>query len=97
MDENTKQRLEGYLELLEQISEKTQNEQATVVLLQEIAKDQRMERMIEEREARNNEPATAKQKKFMDNLGIRYQKNVTKREASMLIEEELGRNGNSPW
>lgn len=94
MDENTKQRLESYLELLEQISEKTQNEQATVALLQEIAKDFRVERMIEQREAKNNEPATFKQKKFMDDLGIKYPKNISKREASALIDEELGRNNN---
>jgi hypothetical protein len=93
MDENTKEKLEGYLDLLEQISDKTQNEEATVALLQEIAKDQRMERMIEQREARNNKPATFKQKRFMDNLGIKYPKNISKREASALIDEETGKNG----
>ncbi len=50
--------------------------------------------MIEEREARNNEPATFKQRTFMDSLGIKYQKNVSKNEASGLIDEELGKNSN---
>jgi hypothetical protein len=93
MDENTKQNLDSYLELLNEINEKTQNEATAVALLHEVCKDQRMERMIEERQAKNNEPATAKQRKFMDKLGIQYPKTITKQEASTLIGEELGRNG----
>jgi len=95
MDENIQQKLDGYLELLEQITSKVQEEATAVILLQEIAKDQRMDRMIEEREAMNNKPATFKQKKFMNDLGIKYQKNVSKQEARALIDEELGRNGNN--
>jgi hypothetical protein len=94
MDENIKERLDGYLELLNEINEKTQSETATIALLQEISKDQRVEKMIEERQARNNEPATFKQRKFMDDLGIKYPKNVTKQEASALIDGELAKNGN---
>jgi len=94
MEQNKKEKLDSYLELLNEINEKTQSETATIALLQEISKDQRVERMIEEREARNNQPATAKQKRFMDDLGIKYPKNVTKQEASALIGEELGKNGN---
>jgi hypothetical protein len=93
MDENTKQKLDSYLELLNEIKERTENEQTAIALLQEIGRDQRMERMIDEREARNNEPATIKQKRFMDNLGIKYPKNISKREASALIDEEIGKNG----
>jgi len=95
MDEDMKEKLNCYLELLDEIKAKTENEQVAVAVFGEIAKDFRMKRMIEEREARNNEPATAKQKKFMDDLGIKYQRNVSKREASALIDEELGRNNNS--
>ena len=91
MDENTKQKLDSYLELLNEIKEKTENEQTALSVLQEVAKDQRMERMIEEREAKTNEPATAKQKNYMDKLGIKYPKTISKREASALIDEELGK------
>lgn len=95
MVENTKQKLDSYVELLNEIKEKTENDQTTAIaILAEVAKDQRMERMIEERQARNNEPATFKQKKFMDDLGIKYPRNVTKQEASELIDEELAKNGN---
>jgi len=94
MDENTKEKLTSYLELLDEITTKQKNEQLAAAVLSEVAKDFRMERMIEEREARNGQPATFKQRKFMDNLGIKYPKNISKREASALIDEELGRNGN---
>jgi hypothetical protein len=94
MDEDIKEKVDGYLWLLEQIKQKTEEDSAVAIaLLSEIRKDQRMEEIKEEREARNNEPATVKQMKFMDDLGIGYPKNVTKKEASALIDEELGKNG----
>jgi len=89
MDEDIKEKVEGYLWLFEQIKEKSGSETVALALLQEIGKDRRMEEM---QEAKNNEPATAKQKRFMDDLGIKYPKTVTKKEASALIDEELGRN-----
>jgi len=52
-----------------------------------------MEEMRQDREVRNSMPATEKQKKFMTRLGIDYPKTVTKQEASQLIDEELGKNG----
>jgi hypothetical protein len=95
MDEDVKEKLNGYLELLNEIKEKTENEQTAIALLQEIGRAMRMERMIEEREARSNEPATAKQRRFMDNLGIKYPQNLSKQDASALIDEERGKNNNS--
>lgn len=89
MDEDIKEKVDGYLWLFEQIKEKSGSETVALTLLQELAKDRRMEEM---REANNNQPATEKQKKFMDDLGINYPKTVTKKEASALIDEELGRN-----
>ena len=94
MEQNIKEKLDSYLELLNEINEKTQSEPEKIAILAEIAKDQRVERMIEEREARNNAPATFKQRKFMDDLGIKYPKSISKQEASALIDEELGKNGN---
>jgi len=89
MNEDIREKVEGYLWLFEQIKEKSGSETVALALLQEIGKDRRMEEM---QEAKNNEPATSKQKKFMDDLGIKYPKTVTKKEASALIDEELGRN-----
>lgn len=90
MDKNTKQRLEGYLELLKEIALKTSNEQTAVALLHEISKDRRVEQMKQERENKADEPATDKQKVFMNNLGIEYSEEITKKEASALIEEQVG-------
>jgi len=95
MDEDIKEKVEGYLWLLEQIKQSVEESSVAIALLSEIRKDQRMEEIKEEREARNNEPATPKQRKFMDDLGIKYPKNVTKKEASALIDDELGKNNNS--
>lgn len=93
MDENTREKVDGYLELFQEIKEKAGSETVAFSLLQEVAKDRRMEEMREQKEAKNNQPATKKQKKFMDDLGIQYPKTVTKKEASALIDEELGKNG----
>jgi len=94
MEKTIQEKLDGYVKLLGDIRSKVGDERTAVSLLQEMGKDQRMDRMSEEREMRNNKPATVKQKRFMDSLGIRYPKNVTKQEASVLIDEELNRNGN---
>jgi len=91
-------KLEEYLKLLEQIKQKTGDERTAVSLLQEVSKDRRSAEIREERETKNNgtsdnEPATEKQKQFMKKLGIKFPAAVTKQEASMLIDEERGRNG----
>jgi len=92
MDENMQARLDSYLELWQEIKQKTDDERTAVALLQEISKDIRTERINAEREANNSVPATDKQKKFMKYLGIEFPKNITKKEASALIDEEQGKN-----
>lgn len=57
-------------------------------ILHELAKDRRMETMNESRGDRRD-PATEKQKRFMEDLGIVYGDEITKREASEEIEEAL--------
>lgn len=92
MDENIKARLDAYVEIFENLKEKTKNSNEALVLLTEAAKDSRMEK-VKQRQANNGSPATDRQKKFMKNLGIDFPENVTKREASALIDEELGKSG----
>ena len=94
MENDIQQRLDGYLDLMNVIKEKTGDDRAALVLLQEIARDRRSEQIREEREKRNGEPATDKQKKFMKKLGIDFPDTVTKKEASILIDEELGKESN---
>ena len=91
-------KLDEYLRLLEQIKQKTGDERTAVSLLQEVSKDRRSAEIREERETKNSdtnnsEPATEKQKQFMKKLGIKFPATVTKQEASMMIDEERGRNG----
>lgn len=86
-------KLGEYLKLLEQIKQKTQDERTAVALLQEVSKDRRSAEIREERGVEQSQPATEKQKNFMKKLGIKFPDTVTKQEASTLIDEELGKNG----
>ena len=92
-------KLDEYLRLLGQIKQKTTDERTAVSLLQELSRDRRSAEIREERESRNSEdnnssiPATDKQKQFMKKLGIKFPEAVTKQEASLMIDEELGKNG----
>jgi hypothetical protein len=89
METDTKERLNSYLELLEEISEKTSDERTALSLLQEISKDRRMEQIREEKRDNNNDAVTIKQKRFMKKLGIDCPKEITRKDASVLINEEL--------
>jgi len=82
-------RLQHYLDLLEEIKSKVGDELFALRILGEIAKDERMEQI---REERNNkaEPATARQLQFMRKLGVEVPPGCSKTEASRLIDEELG-------
>ena len=86
-------KLDEYMKLLGQIRQKTENESTAVSLLQEISKDRRAAEIHEERGVEQSQPATEKQKNFMKKLGIKFPDTVTKQEASTLIDEELGKNG----
>jgi len=55
-----------------------------IAILQERGKDGRQNKIDEEKA---NEPATEKQKDYMKVLGVDFSENITKQEASRLIEE----------
>ena len=90
-DVNMQQKLDSYLGLLDTIRVRTSDERTAGILLQEISKDIRMEQIKQEREAKNGEPATDKQKQFMKKLGVKFPDKVTKAEASVMIDEELAK------
>ena len=90
MEPNMQAKLDKYLELFEEVKQKTDDEILARTLMQEIAKDRRMEQIREEREMKNGEPATTKQLQFMKKLGIEIPPGVTKKQASTLIDEEVG-------
>jgi hypothetical protein len=91
MDTDTKKRLSSYIELFEEISKKVTNEATAGIILTEIAKDRRTEQMKKERESKNSDTVTFRQKKCMQNLGIEFPDDITRKEASILIQEEIER------
>ena len=86
-------KLDEYMRLLEQIKQKTQDERTAMSLLQELSRDRRSAEIREEKGAEQVIPATEKQKNFMKKLGIKFPGEVTKQEASVMIDEELGKGG----
>ena len=93
MEFDVQSKVNEYLELLGQLKQKTTEEWTAVSILQEISKDRRSAEIREERQTKNAEPATPKQKQFMKKLNIQFPSNVTKHEASVLIDDELGKGG----
>ena len=98
METETQRKLDDYVALYDAISEKLDSDAAAIAILQELSKDRRsgeirVERAAKSDEANANEPATEKQKKFMKKLNIAFPANVTKHEASTLLDEELARLG----
>lgn len=91
MDIQIQKSLQEYLELLAVIKEKIGNENTAVALLAEVSKDRRMVEIRQERDNPVREPATEKQLSFMKKLGMKCPKNLTKQEASALLDEELGK------
>ena len=93
MNTETRKRLDDYVTLFGVISERVNNDAVAIAILQEISKDRRSLEIHEEREVKSDGPATEKQKQYMRKLNIAVPENLTKRQASMLIDEELGKNG----
>ena len=87
MDENTNERLDDYLELFNKIFDKTRDDKVSIAILVEIAKDKRMDQIRQDKEKNGNLPATEKQLLFLEKLGAVIPEELTKREASKLIEQ----------
>ena len=92
-------RIEDYVEEYRQILGALEragvhDSDAARIILQERGRDRRMERIGEEKRGspgEKDEPATEKQKKFLDSLGIYYPADITKSEASRSISRAEGR------
>ena len=89
METNDIDKLGSYIELYDEIREKTESDSAAVAILQEMGKDRRSNQIREEKATVNHERATEKQKRFMKWLGISFPEGVTKKEASILLDREL--------
>lgn len=88
MDQSNTARVERYLEMYRDIREQTGDERIALAVLQEVAKDRRMDQMREERELKNGDIATPKQIEFLRKLTPEMvNPGLTKKEASRLIDQ----------
>ena len=84
-------RAAGYFNAFEQIRKRVVDDKLATILLQEIAKDMRMDRM--EKNGNGNgkdKPASDKQINYLKRLGVKVDKPLTRRGASLLIDEQNG-------
>ena len=98
MANDINKRIEEYLTLFEGIRARTGDERSAVAILQEVKKDLRMAQMREERASNSNgngqredAPATQKQRDYLRRLGVNAPEELTKKEASGLIDEALAK------
>ena len=91
MNSDVMAKVENYLDLFKEILEKTSDDRVALTILQEVAKDRRMDQMREEREVRNNGPATRRQVGYLNVLGVEMTPGLTKRQASRLIDEAVAK------
>jgi len=72
------------------------DDKVALALLQEVAKDKRMDQMREDRESKSNSPATTKQVRFLRELGVEMlNPGLTKNHASTLINEAVTKSNGS--
>ena len=79
--------IESYVRLLNELRTKTSDDATALALLQEIAKDRRG-RQANGRGSQAG-PATEKQKAYLDRLKIEFAEEISKAEASQLIDSAL--------
>ena len=92
MPEELQTKLDFYLEAYEQAKQRVTDTHAAATIVQELAKDLRkMQIGHEPTSANGQQPATLKQIEYLRNLGVEVKKDLTKREASALIDEALAR------
>jgi len=89
MKNEIQSKLDEYVEIVEQVRQKMNSDEIAIGVLHELCKDQRMECMRHEVRRPAEEPATAKQKRLLRELKVRYPKDISKLEASQLIDENI--------
>ncbi|MBS3815572.1 MAG: hypothetical protein KGY45_03295 [Hadesarchaea archaeon] len=87
-----------FSEILEMLNSRTwtndfDKTRVALAILSERAKDRRMDKINNKKEVEEKEPATEKQKNFMNKLGVNYSSGITKQKASKEIEKALSSEG----
>ena len=83
-----------YLDLVRDLRSKFGDDHTALTILQEVKKDLRMAQIQQERSTGVIDvdyPATERQRMYLNKLGVVVPERLTKKEASALIDEELGR------
>lgn len=107
MYEETIEKLDYYLEMFNHVRSKGLNDDAVAMaIVQEAAKDQRMEKMRNGKPRNGTagsarpagadngrSPATAKQREYLADLGVNARPDLTKQEASALLDELTAKQG----
>lgn len=86
-NEFVRERIDAYVKFLDGIVGKVKSEAVALGLLQECARDRRMEEIRRERDRSNGDAATERQIAFLRDLGVEIEPGLTKRQASQLIDE----------
>jgi hypothetical protein len=89
MNQSMMANVDKYLELFQEIRQKVGDDIVARTVMQEVAKDRRMDEIREERELRNGEPATTRQVQYLKRLGVELAPGLTKKQASLLIDNAL--------
>jgi hypothetical protein len=86
---DTQTTIDEYASLLEQIRERFGDDADAMIVLQEIRKDTRMKSIQQEKSLNDNVPATEKQLGYLKRLRAEIPNELTKKQASRLIDAAL--------
>jgi hypothetical protein len=91
MDETVQDKLENYLDLYDKVRARTGDDRSALAILQEMNKDKRMAQIRAERNGNGDQPATDRQKGYLKKLGVEVPADLTKAQASALIDGALAK------
>lgn len=86
-------KIDCYVEVFKEIMEKVNDKEISIAILSEIGKDRRCELANKARNSAREPMATRKQLSYLESLGVSFSENLTKKEASDLIEKTKAERG----
>lgn len=94
MEQGIGHNIDGYLHLFNEIMGRVNNSDVALAILHEVGKDGRLQRLQADRmsvgsRSGSDTSATVKQKNYLRRLGISFDENISKSEASRLIDEAV--------
>ena len=93
--ENMQQRIDNYVKVFNDLKVRTGDERTALTILQEVNKDIRMAQIRAEREngssSDEDEEVTNRQRAYLKRLGVEIPTGLTKKQASAMIDEAVGK------